>query len=968
MKTPSFPSLCVSRHCRSAAAVVCALSALPAHPLLAAPYQSAVRSLNPNFYYELNETSTDGGVIDSMGNATGPSSYNGDYVNGPPMVGGPGALEVFGGVQVPGVGGDANLAHYSNNAGHIILGPGESYGANAITVACFLKAGPAQGGDRIFTNNLADPTKSFQIVTANDGLVVAVDPNETGFNAERTLFVEDNSGPDRRLIDANSGWFHVVASTEGSTGAERAANIKVWINGIDRTNNLQPNITGWGIDTDFAKIGGRRDDPADTTTHSGAQDEVAIWLNRVLTPAEVATIWNAARRTPILSDNFNAPDINNFDDSDQTGRRAGLLGADVQLRSSSFQHPIAGNQLSMGGDEGRVRFHQAANLANWFDFAASSAAATILAEGGFAIEFDWTPIGNTSDNWVEVSVGIDNQAVAEPGIRVNHAGTDFGILFRDNGGTQYFDNGTAATGPSFPATAAQRHVKIEYAFTSFGDDAGVTANAWVDAAQVLTNQVFQWNGNAGTQFIEFGWYINNNRIDNFSIAALGRILDDLDADGLPDEWEQAKAGNLTDLDGLLNGPGPGAGTGNFDGDSLTDAQEFAASANYPNLDPKDSDSDDDGLPDGSEIAGAPPRPPTNPTDADSDDDGLSDAVENNSGTFVNAGNPGTNPTLGDTDGDHYPDGYEIQRGGDPIERSAIAGHAAGGIALGVVTDEASTGISASETYTHKISGGSAATVNGVALDVLDTATTPANFEWNGFSGGKNIIGPAINNADWNPAAGNVTGDGNLQMFGTFTYSGGGAGVGSTQRFTLSGLQAGLSYELRLYIRKWATSTVRPEALKFTNGAQVTDYFILEDRPGTVLGNGNDDSAYYIQFTYVAEGTSLLIDATVPNVASADGSFHMYGLTNRVASPPAPPLEFASIVRAPNGSSVTLTIASQPGRTYAVDYSTALTATGQPGGWVQLTGGIPSAGSQTVYVDMVASNFPSAFYRARDVTP
>ena len=264
-------------------------------------YPKAVIGLNPKFYYRLDETSTSAGVIDAMGSAA-PGSYNGDYINGPAMVGGPGPVEAFGGIALPGVGGAANLAHYSNNAGHIVLGPGSNYGANNITVALFLKAGSAQGGDRIFTNNLADNTKSFQIVTANDGLVLAIDPSASGANAERTLFLEDNSGPDRRLIDPNAGWFHVVASTSGATGPERASNFRLWINGIDRTDNLKPNVTGWGINTDFAKIGGRRDNPTDSTTHSGAQDEVSIWLDRVLTETEVQSLWTAARAVTPATD------------------------------------------------------------------------------------------------------------------------------------------------------------------------------------------------------------------------------------------------------------------------------------------------------------------------------------------------------------------------------------------------------------------------------------------------------------------------------------------------------------------------------------------------------------------------------------------------------------------------------------------------------------------------------------------
>jgi hypothetical protein len=287
---------------------------------LGANYQDAVLRLSPSFYYQLNETTATGGAIDSTGNAS-PGIFNGDYVNGPPMVGGPGPLTVFNpddfnGTPVPGVGGEANLAHYSNNAGHVTLGNGTSYGANAMTVAFFFKAGGAQGGDRLFTNNLTDNTLSFQVVVANDGLVLAVDPGATGLNAERTLFMEDNSGPDRRLINSDSGWFHVIASTEGATGMARANNFKLWINGVNRTANLNESNVGWGTDTGLAKIGGRRADPGDTTTHSGAQDEVAIWLDRVLTDAEAESLWNAAidkKVVPLVITevNYSDDEINN---------------------------------------------------------------------------------------------------------------------------------------------------------------------------------------------------------------------------------------------------------------------------------------------------------------------------------------------------------------------------------------------------------------------------------------------------------------------------------------------------------------------------------------------------------------------------------------------------------------------------------------------------------------------------------
>ena len=868
----------------AAAAFLASLMLFPAPVATAAPYQDAVKNLKPTFYYQLNEATTDNGVIDSMGNATAPGTYLGDYVNGPPAVGGEGPLEVFGGLAVPGVGGSENLAHYSNNAGHIILGDGPKYGANAMTVAFFMKAGPSQGGDRLFTNNLVDPTKSFQVDCGNNGLIVAVDQNATGVNAERTLYLEDNSTHDKRLIDPNAGWFHVVASTQGATGPERAANIKVWINGVDRTANLQPDVVGWGVATEFAKIGGRGADPTAPQTHSGAQDEMSIWLDRVLTGDEVQSLWQAARRTPLLSDNFNTPDTGSLDGSDQTGRRGGLLGNAVQLRSSMIQHGITGNQLNMlVSGEARVRFHDSANLGNWWNWAAGDGAAAILSEGGMRVEFDWTPADNTSDNWISYNIGFPASG-AEPGFRVNDAGTDFGILLRNNGGTQYFDNGAAQTGAVFPVeTVGTRHVTLDYAFGSFNDGAPVSVTVAVDGVPVLTDFVFQWNGNSGTLAMEIGNLATGTLIDNLSVSTLGVFEPDTDVDGLPDSWEQEKAGNLTDLNGSLNGPGPGADSGNFDGDTLTDKQEYQNGLNFPALNPKLADSDGDGLEDGIEIAGSVPRPPTNPTLADTDGDGMSDSVENNSGTFVNAGNPGTSPITSDTDSDYYPDVYEIQKGSNPNQLVSLPTALPEGMALGVVTDEASTGINPTETFTHKINGGGAISINGVDLDGLTDAETPLNFNWEA-SGSKNIIAP-INNGNWIPSGGGVTGDGNLGVFGSFTYSGSGATAGNTQTFTLSGLQVGQPNEVRLFIRKWANDTVRPAALKITNGTKTADFFILEDRPGTVLGNGNDNTAYFINYRYVPTTSDLVLQVEVPNTPAANGSFHMYALTNRVVPQP-----------------------------------------------------------------------------------
>lgn len=202
-----------------------------------------------------------------------------------------------------------------------------------------------------------------------------------------------------------------------------------------------------------------------------------------------------------------------------------------------------------------------------------------------------------------------------------------------------------------------------------------------------------------------------------------------------------------------------------------------------------------------------------------------------------------------------------------------------------LTDDASSGISASNQYTHAISGGGATTVNGVAFPRLSSGSTPPNFSWDS-SGGKHVVIDRPNT--WLPANGGVTGPGLLDLLGSFTYAEGGPHPGFVQTFTLSGLNVGSIYDTRLYIRSWDTGrTGRPIDLIAFNGSEADTLNILEDRPGTMLETGNDDQAYYINYRFTAQATSLEISAGVPADAAFDsGSFHFYGLTNQAVPEPA----------------------------------------------------------------------------------
>jgi hypothetical protein len=229
----------------------------------------------------------------------------------------------------------------------------------------------------------------------------------------------------------------------------------------------------------------------------------------------------AASQQLLFQDNFDTADNASFDAAPTAGRLSGTVaGSETILRSWGAQQQISGNQLLLpvGGDSG-VRFEKAAgpfSATNRYDWAAGSAAASILSGGGFTVTFDWTPAENTSTNWVSYQVGTVN---ADSG---NLTNDDYGILFRKNGNTERFDN-TVNLGPggTFAATDAgvPRQISISYFFNSFADGATVNAVSSVNGTQVA-NDTFTWDSNAGTMYMELGHNSAGDRIDNLTISTI----------------------------------------------------------------------------------------------------------------------------------------------------------------------------------------------------------------------------------------------------------------------------------------------------------------------------------------------------------------------------------------------------------------------------------------------------------------
>lgn len=245
---------------------------------------------------------------------------------------------------------------------------------------------------------------------------------------------------------------------------------------------------------------------------------IKIHIALILGLALLTLAHSGRAQTTIWSDNFNIPDTTSLDGSDQTGRHTGLLATNVVGRSGGIQLTITNqalNLLKAGANDGRMRFAAVTNTSGRWDWASGTAGSTITAAGGMKVSFDWTSADNTSGDWVSYNVGITPNT--DTTLRVISAGTDSGIMFRNNGGAQVWKNGTGGASATFDVTGLSHHVELDYAFTSWADGSPVTLNAYVDGVLIL-NQTTTWNGNGGVQNMEITSYAAGTVIDNFAVT------------------------------------------------------------------------------------------------------------------------------------------------------------------------------------------------------------------------------------------------------------------------------------------------------------------------------------------------------------------------------------------------------------------------------------------------------------------
>ena len=229
-------------------------------------------------------------------------------------------------------------------------------------------------------------------------------------------------------------------------------------------------------------------------------------------------------------------------------------------------------------------------------------------------------------------------------------------------------------------------------------------------------------------------------------AIVTPVIVDTDDDDLPDPWETAKAGNLTDL----------TRTGDFDQDQLSDTAEYQLSKGaYPLIDPTERDSDSDSLDDGAEIAGAGTRPPTNPTLADTDGDNISDFNENNTGSYIGILQTGTNPILRDTDGDGQTDGAEVLAGTHPLLASSPGAPVIAGVSSGTeliyANDVSSTdllhGLPAANVLHTGWNTGNSASPTKLNDGLHGASNVPVEGAWSQSSGSVSTFTLAVGNGN-----------------------------------------------------------------------------------------------------------------------------------------------------------------------------------------------------------------------------
>ena len=182
-----------------------------------------------------------------------------------------------------------------------------------------------------------------------------------------------------------------------------------------------------------------------------------------------------------------------------------------------------------------------------------------------------------------------------------------------------------------------------------------------------------------------------------------------------------------------------------------------------------------------------------------------------------------------------------------------------GWSYGSWSDDASSGVDSSKTYTHAYSFGSSTptTINGINFTGV-TGVNPA------VAGSFSTAGlPNVFNTDAN----NVTGGSQL-LANDFLYS----NAGLVESVTLNGLIPGGEYVVTLFSVGWE------------DGTRAATFSVGNDRLTVNQDQFGDNNGLIVSYHYVATGNSI----TLSYVPLQGNTFHTYGFANYVLSTPSEP--------------------------------------------------------------------------------
>jgi hypothetical protein len=171
----------------------------------------------------------------------------------------------------------------------------------------------------------------------------------------------------------------------------------------------------------MAKIGGRRSSATDTTTHSGGQDEVAIWLDRVLTDEEILSLWQA-----VITAKPQRVEVTEVSVDDgqfvikwesRRGKLYNLLSASDPGASNPFDWPVFGANADLVATppENTLAIPLPADQKRLFVIKGFNAPpVTVFSDDFENGQGDWTigSVGNSTTNWELGSPSVVGPAAA----------------------------------------------------------------------------------------------------------------------------------------------------------------------------------------------------------------------------------------------------------------------------------------------------------------------------------------------------------------------------------------------------------------------------------------------------------------------------------------------------------------------------------------------------------------------------